>query len=82
MIDMRYTGRQGWAYAYNFSPAFYFRYIYRGTWVPSAIPNDYDVLGIKGTPPESNDLVIVCITQNCRNRYAVRAPRKLACSSR
>ena len=44
MIDMRYTGTQGWVYAYNFSPSFYLRYIYRGTWVPSAIPNDYNVL--------------------------------------
>ena len=44
MIDLRYTGTQGWVYAYNFSPSFYLRYIYRGTWVPSAIPNDYNVL--------------------------------------
>jgi hypothetical protein len=47
-IDLRYAATQGWVYAYNFSPGFNLRYIYRGTWVPSAIPNDYNVL-INGT---------------------------------
>jgi hypothetical protein len=42
-VDLRYTGTQGWVYAYNYAPGFNFRYIYHGTWVPSAIPNDYNV---------------------------------------
>lgn len=43
-VDMRYVSTQAWVYAHNPRPSFDFRYVYRGTWAPSAYPSDYNVL--------------------------------------